>query len=59
VEQAHHVAEEVDLAHTALAVFEGTVFWGRWWERAEEKHFEIWLAANEFKGCRVRCAAAQ
>jgi hypothetical protein len=56
VEQAHHAAEEVDEAHTTLAVFEGTVFWGRWWE---PEHFEIWLGTNEFEGCRVRRPAAQ
>jgi D-alanyl-D-alanine carboxypeptidase len=42
-------AEEVDRTHAGLALFEGTVFWGRWWERPDEKHFEIWLPPTSSK----------
>jgi hypothetical protein len=35
--------QEVGEIHRGLGLFEGTVFWGRWWEPAEEKHFQIWL----------------
>lgn len=44
----HHEmpAEQVRDVHRGLALFEGTVFWGRWWTRPAERHFEIWLPAE-------------
>jgi hypothetical protein len=39
-------AQEVGEVHRGLALFEGTVFWGRWWDRPEEAHFQIWLPSD-------------
>lgn len=36
-------ADQVERTEGGLALFEGTVFWGRWWDRVDEMHFQIGL----------------
>ena len=34
---------QVDIVNRGVALFEGTVFWGRNWSRVDEMHFQIGL----------------
>lgn len=36
-------ADQVQRTEHGLALFEGVVFWGRWWDRVDEMHFQIGL----------------
>ncbi len=42
-------ADQVERTERGLALFEGTVFWGRWWDRADEMHFQIGLPPTNSK----------
>lgn len=40
-------ADRVATVEHGLDLFEGTVFWGRWWDRPDEMHYQINCDAQE------------
>lgn len=40
-------AARVAAVELGLDLFEGTVFWGRWWDRPDEMHYQINCDATE------------
>lgn len=50
-------ADKVAAVERGLALFEGTVFWGRWWDRPDEMHYQIGCGAEELAAFAARLRA--
>ncbi|MBF6085292.1 M15 family metallopeptidase [Nocardia cyriacigeorgica] len=50
-------ADKVAAVERGLDLFEGTVFWGRWWDRPDEMHYQIGCGPEQLAAFAARLRA--